>query len=305
MRAPVPQHSPPADGSPRGWIALHRGERTHDLLADHAAFALLAILALRARWQDTPNVHGLRQGEALLGDWRACGFRSQKAYRCAKDRLTKYQLAHFRAAHGATSGAWKGTIGKLADSTVFSLFAPNADSGKGEDGGEDKGGDGATTGRGRGDKHTRNYKEHTETDKERESGSPSLDDVLSYSRELGHPADDARRFHNTRTAAGWKKNGRPIAAWKADFRLWMDRFTEHIRTHPAPAPAADTAASRAAAAELELLADLRANVGTWREAGKWASGFDPASVRKGAVARHGRMAGPLVDKIIAELEGAA
>ena len=141
---------------------------------------------------------------------------------------------------------------------------------------------------------------------ERAAGAPSLDDVLSYSRELRHPEDDARRFHAHHAARGWKDSqGRLLTDWRSAFALWAERFHAHARTHPEPVPAAPTAASRAAAAELELLVDLRANVGTWREAGKWASGFDPARVRKGAVARHGRMAGPLVDKIIAELEGAA
>lgn len=56
---------------------------------------------------------GLQAGEALLGDYKKCGFTEQE-YRSAKERLAKYGFVTFKA-------TYKGTIAKLADTRVYDV----------------------------------------------------------------------------------------------------------------------------------------------------------------------------------------
>lgn len=114
-----------------GWIALHRNDESLALLANHPnAFLLLTQIALRAKWKDCP-ITRLKAGQAFIGDWKEAGLHSEKAYRCAKEVLTRCQLASFK-------GANKGTIATLLDSTIFSL-TPVPKGGHGDSLGADRG----------------------------------------------------------------------------------------------------------------------------------------------------------------------
>ena len=95
------------------FIKLQRSEATWELLQDGNAFVLLTQIALRAKRTGEFSVHGLRIGQALIGDYRACGLTEQE-YRSAKIRLTRYGLATFKA----TS---RGTIATLLDSSVYDI----------------------------------------------------------------------------------------------------------------------------------------------------------------------------------------
>lgn len=98
------------------WIALHCGEETAALLANHPnAFLLLTQIAMRAKWRDCP-ISGMKAGQAFIGDWRAAGLHSKKAYEVAKMRLEKCELATFQ-------GGNRGTRATLSDSRIFSLSA--------------------------------------------------------------------------------------------------------------------------------------------------------------------------------------
>lgn len=96
-----------------GFIKLQRTREAAELMRDPNAFALLALIACRANWSDTPNLAGLRRGQARIGDFAACGL-TKKEYRGAKARLAAYGLATFTANS-------MGTVATLADSRVFSL----------------------------------------------------------------------------------------------------------------------------------------------------------------------------------------
>ena len=78
-----------------GFIKLNRGPETLELLNDPNAFILLTVIALRARRTDEFNVHNLRSGEALIGDYAKYGL-THRQYRTAMKRLARWGFAEFR-----------------------------------------------------------------------------------------------------------------------------------------------------------------------------------------------------------------
>lgn len=112
------------------FIALHCGDESAALLANHPnAFLLLTQIAMRAKWRDCP-VTRLKAGQAFIGDWREAGIHSEMAYRHAKAVLSECRLAEFK-------GTNKGTIATLANSMIFSL-SPPSNNGQGNDPTTDK-----------------------------------------------------------------------------------------------------------------------------------------------------------------------
>jgi len=94
-------------------VMLVRGEETNEILKDPDAFVLLTQIATRAKRNETFNIHGLEQGEALIGDYRNCGL-TERRYRTSKHKLEKWGKATFRATN-------KGTIAKLTDASIYDL----------------------------------------------------------------------------------------------------------------------------------------------------------------------------------------
>lgn len=126
-----------------GFVKLMRGETTLELLRDHKAFALLTLIAYRARYRVGGfNLHNLQPGEALVGDHRACGL-TPKGYREAKARLERWGFAAF---HGTN----KGTVARLIDSRVFDINLASR--------GEQNGTPRASKGRARGEQGATNKK---------------------------------------------------------------------------------------------------------------------------------------------------
>lgn len=98
------------------WIAMHCGEEIDLLQKKHTSAFLQACQGIRrVRWKDCP-VSGLKIGEALVGDWKNAGIRTEMAYRHAKKTLTKMGIATFR-------GTNEGTVMTFVDSTFFSYSA--------------------------------------------------------------------------------------------------------------------------------------------------------------------------------------
>jgi len=84
-------------------LRLLKNEEVWDLLInDVQAFKLLTVIAWRAKRKKGISVHGLTVGEALIGDWKACGFSSEKVYRNAKKRLEKYKIITSKGANDGT-----------------------------------------------------------------------------------------------------------------------------------------------------------------------------------------------------------
>lgn len=103
----------------RGWVKAIRSDDALELLkANPLALALAYVIAMRAKWREGFNRHGLGQGEAMLGDFESYGMTEQQ-YRTAKTQLQKWNFATFRATN-------KGTAGKLIDSRLFEVFSQSA-----------------------------------------------------------------------------------------------------------------------------------------------------------------------------------
>lgn len=96
-----------------GFIMFKRAPETDELLRDPLAFAVLAQIAMRARWRTVFSSHGLEIGEALIGDHKSLGM-TRAEYRTRVDRLKKWQLITTRTTN-------RGTIAKLISSLVFDI----------------------------------------------------------------------------------------------------------------------------------------------------------------------------------------
>src|SRR5438046_778398 len=84
-----------------------------ELLRDPHAFALLALIAQRARWRTLLSPDGLEIGEAMLGDCENFGM-SRAIYRNRLKKLSKWNQITTRRTN-------KGTIAKLISSLVFDI----------------------------------------------------------------------------------------------------------------------------------------------------------------------------------------
>jgi hypothetical protein len=103
----------------QGFVKLMRSPESQELLInDPLAFALLAVIALRARWRAAFSLHGLQFGEALMGDYKKIGF-TRKQYRTRLKRLADCGLVTTRPTR-------RGTIVRLVSNSVFEVvFSPN------------------------------------------------------------------------------------------------------------------------------------------------------------------------------------
>jgi len=122
-----------------GFIKLKRSDATWELLQDPKAFVLLTLIALRAKRTGDFNIHHLKIGQALIGDYKVCGL-TRKEYRNAKIRLKRYGLAGFKATN-------RGTIATLLDNRIYDINEDNSGPTKGDhkaDEGPARGEQGAT-----------------------------------------------------------------------------------------------------------------------------------------------------------------
>jgi len=97
-----------------GFIKLMRTPEALELITkDQNAFVLMTLIAYRAKRTDDFNIHNLKPGEALIGDYKACGL-SMQEYRSATQRLKKYGFATFKPTN-------KGTIATIINSKVYDI----------------------------------------------------------------------------------------------------------------------------------------------------------------------------------------
>jgi len=96
-----------------GFIKLHRSPETLELLNDPNAFILLTVIALRARRTDEFNLHNLKSGEALIGDFKKYGL-THRQYRTAMKRLGQWGFAAFKP-------TTRGTVAMLCDTRIYDI----------------------------------------------------------------------------------------------------------------------------------------------------------------------------------------
>jgi len=94
-----------------GWFAVHRTPQLeHMVQKDQNALALMMQAAMRARWNEGWNEHGLGVGQALVGDHENIGL-TRAEYRSALSRLEKYGIATIKT-------TTKGTVLTLTGQTL-------------------------------------------------------------------------------------------------------------------------------------------------------------------------------------------
>jgi len=98
-----------------GFIKVSREGEDLELMAKDypLAIVLLLFIAKRAHRGSTPNILGLEQGEALIGDYENYGM-SRRQYRTSLDKLKTWQKV-------TTKTTNKGTIVKLIDKTIIDI----------------------------------------------------------------------------------------------------------------------------------------------------------------------------------------
>jgi hypothetical protein len=96
------------------FIKLMRHPEVDELIKqNHSAFVLLTIIARRAK-RSHSLFNNLEIGEALIGDWKATGFETERRYRTAKNDVQKYGLATFKTTN-------KGTIARLSSTLIYDI----------------------------------------------------------------------------------------------------------------------------------------------------------------------------------------
>lgn len=101
-----------------GYVKLNRCEQTEELMKKPNEFMLLTLIAYRARRTLDPD-DGLEIGEALVGDYKACGLTERK-YRTAKKHLKATGKVTFKATN-------KGTVAKLINSDIYDINTEESD----------------------------------------------------------------------------------------------------------------------------------------------------------------------------------
>lgn len=97
----------------KGFIKLVRDSNIEELLKYPHAYALLTLIALRAKRANDIGFNNLEIGKCYIGDCKTIGA-SPRQYRTAKKRLSICGLATFK-------GTNKGTIAKLTNTRVFDV----------------------------------------------------------------------------------------------------------------------------------------------------------------------------------------
>ena len=95
------------------FVRLYRSQAAIEIVRDPAAWALMTLIALRARYK-TGGIDGLSPGQAKIGDWEACGL-TRKQARTAMGKLAKAGYCSFRGTKGI------GTIATILDLSIFGI----------------------------------------------------------------------------------------------------------------------------------------------------------------------------------------
>jgi hypothetical protein len=82
-----------------------------------SAISLMTVIAFRARVTDG-GPHGLKAGEALIGDWKHLGYSSERKYRTDMEKLKTIGWATFRA---TDKGVRRGTIATITKSSPWQV----------------------------------------------------------------------------------------------------------------------------------------------------------------------------------------
>ncbi|MCC2547691.1 hypothetical protein LJY25_14645 [Hymenobacter sp. BT175] len=95
------------------FIKLLRNPLTEQLIRQPNCLAVLTLVAYRARRSDELSLNGLSEGEAMMGDFDACGLTRQE-FRTALNKLLAWGFVTTRTTN-------RGTVVKLISSAVYDI----------------------------------------------------------------------------------------------------------------------------------------------------------------------------------------
>ncbi|MCP5523711.1 MAG: hypothetical protein H7A46_19415 [Verrucomicrobiales bacterium] len=207
------------------WVkAVSSVEALEVIEANHHAYVLATVIALRANYREGFNAKGLRPGEALLGDHARYGM-TRKEYRTALDLLV-------RAGFAATRRTNRGTIAWLCDARLFVVPCLTNGQPTGHLAGQREGHQGANSGPSRGHQGATNKDvQDVETKRERiaraREGSgdlPTKEEVQTYGSLVGVPPDTCARFFDHHQGNSlWRNQHDRLIDWKHKLLIWRDR----------------------------------------------------------------------------------
>ena len=199
------------------FLVMYRGQESAELRERHPkAFLLLSLVAERARYDDTrPNPYNLEVGEALIGDFKAAGLKTNSEYRHA--------LSTIKAAGFVTTRATsRGTIAKLVNTGIFDPFR-SANNEQSNEQNDDQSND--QSNEQSDDKQEReDFQEKKDTKRGRASDSsrrkPTPDEVADYLESIGMPRSDGEALFDKWEGSGWMNGKNKIKCWMATARSW-------------------------------------------------------------------------------------
>jgi len=187
------------------FIQLMRSKDTMELIKEQDAFILLSIIALRARRTNEFNVHELKQGEALIGDFKNYGMTEQR-YRTAKKKLEKWKFITIKA-------TTKGTIATLLDNGIYDI---NLEANNGQSNGQ------ATD-----DQRTTNDQPTTNNNDKNVNKENNGKELVIF--------DEARKLYRGKKRGlipEWKNFKKKYGSWKTILPLLKPAIEEQNTWHP-------------------------------------------------------------------------
>lgn len=183
---------------------LKRSDETLALLSSPNAFALLTIVAIRARRTDIFNINNLKPGEALIGDYASCGLTRQQ-YRTALSKLKKWKFITTKATN-------KGTIATLVDTRIYDI---NKDDSNQQDNHQ------ATTEQPSSNLQATTNNNVNNANNENNGNNYTLQQVQDEFFKQGLTDKEAEAFYNHYASQDWKKgNGLSITSLPHQITNW-------------------------------------------------------------------------------------
>ena len=98
----------------KGFIQLKRSQETEEMLQNEPnCFLLLTLIAFRAKRSNGSSVFNLESGEALIGDYKACGL-TRMQFRTTIKKLKRWGIITTKATN-------KGTVARLINIDIWDI----------------------------------------------------------------------------------------------------------------------------------------------------------------------------------------
>ena len=202
-----------------GYIKLNRTPDVMEIIRAYPpAWIVLTVIALRAKRTNNFSAIGLKEGEALMGDYQATGL-SRRQYRTALEKLEDWGLV-------TTKPTNKGTIVKLLNSTIYDINTESTDHQTDQRPYHQPTINRPTTVPSTDHQPTTNKNDKKEKKGKNEKNErgvipPPKQWVWDYTRQYKWSKEECAKFYDHHEARGWVlSNGKKARDWQALVRTW-------------------------------------------------------------------------------------